>query len=53
MWAVRVIHGGADVVHPEDDHLADPNDPGEMGCQMIGSECRKKFGDFAFPWKSA
>jgi hypothetical protein len=52
MYAVHVINGGSDVVHPEDDHLTNPDDPGEMGCHMVGPECRKRFGAFAFKWSN-
>lgn len=50
MWAVHVINGGSDVLHPEDEHLY-VSDAGEMGCHMLGSECRKQFGEFAFKWE--
>lgn len=49
MWAIHIIDGGMRVLHPEDEHLYQP-DAGEMGCHMVGSECRKQFGEFAFRW---
>jgi hypothetical protein len=48
-WAVHVINGNADVLHPEDEGIYQP-DSGDCGAHMIGPECRKKFGEFAFPW---
>jgi hypothetical protein len=51
-WAVHVIDGGALVLHPEDERRYIP-DSGDMGCYMIGPECRKKFGTFAFLWIEA
>lgn len=51
-WAVHVIDGGSKVLHPDDEGLY-AADGGDMGCHMIGSECRKKFGEFAFPWSRA
>jgi hypothetical protein len=50
MWAVHIIDGGSSILHPDDEHLY-VSDAGEMGCHMIGSECRKQFGDFAFKWQ--
>jgi hypothetical protein len=50
-WAVHVICGGAKVLHPDDEGLY-TSDAGEMGCHMIGPECRKKFGEFAFLWEA-
>lgn len=49
-WAVHVINGGGDVLHPEYEAHYQP-DGGDMGCHLVGPECRKKFGDFAFPWR--
>jgi len=51
MYAVHVINGGADVLHPDDEALYVP-DGGDMGCHMLGPECRKRFGEFAFKWES-
>ncbi len=51
MWAVHVIDGGAKVLHPGDEYMYRP-DGGEMGCHMVGSECRKQFGEFAFRWRT-
>ena len=50
MWAVHVINGGSDVLHPADEHLYQP-DGGDMGCHFVGSECRKQFGEFTFKWQ--
>lgn len=50
MWAVHIIDGGAHILHPDDEHLY-VSDAGEMGCHMVGSECRKQFGEFAFKWQ--
>lgn len=49
MWAVHIINGGSDCLHPDDENLY-VSDAGEMGCHMVGSECRKVFGEFAFKW---
>lgn len=49
MWAVHVISGGASVLHPDDEAKYTP-DGGDMGCHMVGPECRKQFGAFAFRW---
>ena len=48
-YAVHVINGGADVLHPSDEAIYVP-DGGEMGLHFIGSECRKRFGEFAIKW---
>lgn len=45
-WAVHVIDGGSNVLHPDDESEYQP-DAGEMGFHFIGPECRKKFGEFA------
>jgi hypothetical protein len=50
MWAVHVINGGTDVLHPADEHLY-VSDADDMGAHMVGSECRKRFGEFAFKWE--
>lgn len=49
-WAVHVIDGGGKVLHPQDEKLYTP-DGGDMGCHMIGPECRKQFGEFAIVWR--
>jgi hypothetical protein len=46
-----VIDGGALVLHPEDEALYSA-DSGYMGCYLVGPECRRKFGEFAFRWLS-
>ncbi len=53
MWGVIVVDGGVTVVHPGDEGLINMGDPGYMGTHFVGSECRKKFGEFAFPWRPA
>lgn len=50
MWAVHIIDGGSSVLHPDDEHLY-VADGGDCGCHMVGSECRKVFGEFAFKWR--
>lgn len=45
-YCVHVINGGSDVLHPADEHLY-VEDAGEMGFHSVGSECRKRFGEFA------
>ncbi len=52
MWAVHVIDGGTHVLHPNDESTYIPDD-GDMGCHMLGPECRRKFRDFAFQWNKA
>ena len=52
MWAVHIVDGGASVVHPDDSHMIPENDAGDMYCHMIGTECRKCFGEFAFKWEA-
>jgi hypothetical protein len=48
-WAVHVINGGGDVLHPDDENLY-LDDRADLGCHMVGPECRKRFGEFSFPW---
>lgn len=44
-YAVHVINGGSDVLHPGDEGEYQ-SDSGEMGLHFVGPECRKKFGEF-------
>jgi hypothetical protein len=42
VWAVHVINGGSDVLHPADEHLYQ-SDGGDLYSHFVGPECRKKF----------
>lgn len=48
-FAVHVIDGGLNVLHPNDAGQY-VSDGGEMGLHVVGPECRKKFGEFAQPY---
>jgi hypothetical protein len=41
---IHVIAGGGQVLHPEDEHLFNAKDPGDMLWYPIGPDCAKKLG---------
>lgn len=41
---VHMVDGGPFVLHPEDEKLYPKNDPGDLGCWPIGSDCARKLG---------
>lgn len=45
-FAVHVIGGGSDVLHPDDEDKYE-SDGADLGHHDVGSECAKKFGKFA------
>jgi hypothetical protein len=45
-FAVHVIGGGSVVLHPGDEAAYVP-EGGDVGWHDVGSECAKKFGEFA------
>lgn len=49
-WGIHPIKGGNVALHPDDEPLY-VSDGGDLGLHPIGSDCRKRMGEFAFPWK--
>lgn len=48
-WVIEVVNGGADIAHPG--LGVDQNDPGYMGCWVLGPECGKKIPrEFRLKW---
>lgn len=39
-WWIEVVNGGSSVARPGS--VVDVNDPGYMGCYILGSECAKR-----------
>lgn len=40
---VHLINGGADILHPDDEHLYESN-AGNCGCFPIGADCARRVG---------
>lgn len=49
-YMLHVIDGGANVLHPDDEHLYE-TDSGDMDWHAVGPECAKKFKGFAKKWE--
>lgn len=49
MWAVHIVNGGGVALHPDDEGLY-TDAAADLGCHMVGPECRKQLGEYAFKW---